>query len=224
MKAAFFDVDGTLTDQRVWSGLLDYFVVHRKKLGLHYLFKVYHYVLYGLHKLGLIPQVKFRSIWAKNLAWYFKGFDQEEARHLWEWTVNERIQGHWREDVLRKLLAHKQAGDLTFLVSGGPEGLLAQIAQAVGADHVVGTRHEIVEGVYTGRPGGEPCQGENKALLVRQKAAELGLHLDFRECYAYADAIGDLSLLELVGHPVAVYPEAKLLEIAQQRGWETFEG
>jgi len=36
---------------------------------------------------------------------------------------------------------------------------------------------------------------------------------------AYADSASDLPMLEAVGFPVAVNPEAKLAAIARRRGW-----
>ncbi|MGH9156451.1 MAG: HAD family hydrolase, partial [Acidimicrobiales bacterium] len=39
------------------------------------------------------------------------------------------------------------------------------------------------------------------------------------ESVAYADSASDLPMLEAVGHPVAVNPEAKLATIARKRGW-----
>jgi fatty acyl-CoA reductase len=44
-----------------------------------------------------------------------------------------------------------------------------------------------------------------------------GLRLD--ESMAYADSASDLPMLEAVGFPVAVNPEAKLAAIARRRGW-----
>ena len=41
------------------------------------------------------------------------------------------------------------------------------------------------------------------------------------ESVAYADSASDLPMLEAVGFPVAVNPEAKLAAIARRRGWHT---
>ncbi len=43
--------------------------------------------------------------------------------------------------------------------------------------------------------------------------------LDLGEAVAYADSASDLPLLECVGFPVAVNPEARLAAIARRRGW-----
>ncbi|HKJ27843.1 MAG TPA: HAD-IB family hydrolase [Anaerolineales bacterium] len=223
MIAAFFDVDGTLTNSRVWSGLIDYFPANRIKLGVHYLFNTIHYFLYFVHKVGFLNQSAFREIWAKDLAWYFKGFSVERSEEVWEWVIENRLSGQWREDVVAQLRKHKEEGAVIFLVSGGPIGLLERIAKEVGADHVVGTRHEVVNGVYTGRALGAACQGVHKPQLVKEKVKTLGLEIDWDSSFAYADSVSDVQLLELVGNPVAVYPEEGVRELAAERGWTIFE-
>jgi phosphoserine phosphatase len=44
--------------------------------------------------------------------------------------------------------------------------------------------------------------------------------MDYAASYAYADSISDLDLLRMVGHPVAVYPDAPLAALARERNWE----
>jgi HAD superfamily hydrolase (TIGR01490 family) len=223
MKAAFFDVDGTLTETKVWNGLMEYFYTHRQRVIVNIVFQSYHYFLYFLHRIGLVSQVSFRETWAKNLSWYLKGYSLEQAEKIWDWVVTERISGQWRDQIVSRLKAHKSAGDLVLLVSGGPEGLLKRIAQSVGADQVVGTRHLVEDGVYSGKPPEEACQGENKVRFARRVIAEIGAEVDFSESWAYADSIGDLDLLEMVGSPVAVFPDEFLAPIAVERGWEIID-
>jgi len=223
MKAAFFDIDGTLTEHRVWSGLLDYFKVNRVRLFRHNAFKLIHYGLYLLHKVGFVSQVNFRSIWAKNLSWHFAGFSLDRTSEIWDWVIDNRVKGQWREDILKILQQHKSEGTVIFLVSGGPEGLLERIAAEVGGDVAVGTRHEIVDGIYSGKPEGIACQGENKPFLVKQRVSQLGLEIDFQESFAYADSLSDIQLLSLVGNPRAVYPDEGLRQVAEEKGWRIIE-
>lgn len=223
MKAAFFDVDGTLTHNRVWSGLFDYFREKKIHMGAHYRFMVVHYSLYLLYKIGLVSQVRFRSVWAENLSWHFKGFDQEQAAAMWKWVIENRIRQDLRDDMVEVLRQHRRAGDLVFLVSGGPEGLLEQFAKEIGADYVIGTRHEVVNGVYTGKNASAACQGENKAVFLEDKLSELSLDLDLQDCTAYADSISDLEFLKVVGNPVAVYPDDGLRQVALEKGWQIIE-
>ena len=54
-------------------------------------------------------------------------------------------------------------------------------------------------------------------MILAQYAEAEGLELE--ESVSYADSASDLPMLEAVGHPVAVNPEAKLATIARKRGW-----
>ena len=53
---------------------------------------------------------------------------------------------------------------------------------------------------------------------MRQFAADHDLDLD--ASWAYSDSVSDLPMLELVGHPVAVNPDAELARIARERNWQ----
>ena len=75
------------------------------------------------------------------------------------------------------------------------------------------------DGLLTGRLEQLPPTGEARALILAEYATAEGL--DLGESIAYADSASDLPLLECVGFPVAVNPEAKLATIARRRGWHT---
>jgi hypothetical protein len=71
--------------------------------------------------------------------------------------------------------------------------------------------------VYTGRPEGPFTYRDGKAQAIRERAAEEGI--DLAESYAYSDSESDLPMLRVVGHPVAVNPDAELERIAREEGW-----
>jgi len=52
---------------------------------------------------------------------------------------------------------------------------------------------------------------------MRSLAVERGY--DLQQCYAYSDSQTDLPMLEAVGHPVAVNPDAALRQAALDRDW-----
>ena len=56
---------------------------------------------------------------------------------------------------------------------------------------------------------------------MRRFAAEHDL--DLEASWAYSDSVSDLPMLELVGNPVAVNPDAELAAIARERGWRTMQ-
>jgi phosphoserine phosphatase len=77
---------------------------------------------------------------------------------------------------------------------------------------------EVVDGHYTGRAGGPFTYREGKAEAIRDLAAREDIDLD--ASWAYSDSESDLPMLRLVGHPVAVNPDAELGRVAREEGWE----
>ncbi len=219
-RAAFFDVDGTLTYDRTWKGLLDYFQKNRLRRGTLLAFKAVHYPLYFMRKLGLISESAFRAPWAANLAWFVRGYTEEEADRVWNWNVDNFIKHFWRQDILQVLEKHQQEGDLVMLVSSGPQPMMKTIARSLGLEHAIGTRFEMQDGRYTGRSLKPVCIDQYKAILAKEYLQNLDIPVDYDASYAYADSTSDLSLLEMAGNPVAVYPGEQLNQIATQRGWQ----
>lgn len=114
---------------------------------------------------------------------------------------------------------HQDAGRRAFIVTAASQELADILARVLALDGAVGsTISEVVDGIYTGRPAGVFVYGTGKALAIRALAAERGI--DLAASYAYSDSISDLPMLEEVGHPVVVNPDAELARVAAQRGWQ----
>jgi len=220
MKAAFFDVDGTLTKERIWMGLMEYFRLRRERRFIRTYFWVYHIPLYLSYRIGLIPQTRFRKPWAKHLAWFYRGYSVENAKEIWDWIAEEFLSSQWWEDSLELVSDHQSAGDLVMLVSASPKPILEGIADRIGVKHAIGTDSEIRDGRYTGGIRGPVCIAENKAKMTQQYLQDNNIEVDLSECYAYADSPGDSHLLEMVGHPFATHPDDELRVIAMERGWK----
>lgn len=182
----------------------------------------YHYPLYMLYRVGIISESAFRAPWPAHLGWYLRGYSSEEAKLIWNWVVNDYMDQYWRKDTCQVLSQHKQEGYLTILVSGTPTQLLQYLAIKIGADHAIGTDLEVLDNRYTGRNSGPSCIGENKVTLIQAYLGQNMIQIDYDSSYAYADSISDRYLLEMVGHPVATYPDEQLRSLAQERDWEIF--
>jgi phosphoserine phosphatase len=96
------------------------------------------------------------------------------------------------------------------------------LGDALGATGVIGTAIEFADGRFTGRVIPPACMGIEKARLTRQWLDARGIALDFAASYAYADSIGDLDWLHMVGHAsrVAVYPDPQLGALAHASKWQ----
>ena len=58
-----------------------------------------------------------------------------------------------------------------------------------------------------------------KVTLLTELLAKSGLEVYLSQSFAYGDSIFDVPVLELVGNPVAVYPDSQLWDYASQREW-----
>lgn len=131
-------------------------------------------------------------------------YDESMADRVWEGT---------RELAQR----HLQAGQRVWLVTATPVELASIISSRLGLTGALGTVAESVDGLYTGRLVGGLLHGEAKAAAIQALADREGL--DLARCSAYSDSINDLPMLELVGHPSAVNPDADLRAEARTRDW-----
>jgi HAD superfamily hydrolase (TIGR01490 family) len=121
-------------------------------------------------------------------------------------------------EVLQAAWAHQDAGRPVFIVTAASHEMAELLAHVMVLDGGIGTRSEVRNGVYTGEPDGPFTYRSGKAEAIRIVAAERGFDLD--ASYAYSDSESDLPMLQAVGHPVAVNPDAALARIAREDGWE----
>ncbi len=112
---------------------------------------------------------------------------------------------------------HRDAGRLLVLATTSPEPFVRPIAEALGFDEAICTRWVVDGDRYAGEVDGEFLWGKEKAAAVGEWAAAAGV--DLRGSYAYSDSYFDAPLLDLVGHPVAVNPDAQLAATAAVKGW-----
>ncbi len=211
-----------MTTAHVWHGIMDYFKVHHLRQWTHRAYLAYHYPLYFAYRLGLISDGAFRKPWPAHLGWYIRGYTMDEADQVWYWVVDTLVSKNWREDTCQILDQHREDGYLTVLVSGTPVPLLERIADEISANFCVGTELEIEVGRYTGRSSGPACIAEQKVTLTKAFFKTNGIEIDYEASHAYADSASDKDLLEMVGHPVATYPDQRLRQIAVERDWQIF--
>ncbi len=131
-------------------------------------------------------------------------FDEAMAHRIWPGTR-----------ALAQM--HLDEGQRVWLVTAAPVEIAAIIARRLGLTGALGTVAEQEDGVYTGRLVGDLLHGPAKAEAVLALAQLEGL--DLSRCSAYSDSANDLPMLSLIGHPVAINPDARLAEHARRNGW-----
>jgi HAD superfamily phosphoserine phosphatase-like hydrolase len=147
-----------------------------------------------------------------------KGWDQRHVKQLVRETLDDVLTPIIFAEALELIDEHRKAGRKTVIVSSSPAETVGPIAEYLGVDDVIATRARIDDrGRYTGELEFY-AYAAHKADAIREMAVAEGL--DLAGSYAYSDSITDLSMLELVGHPVAVNPDRELARIARDRDWE----
>jgi HAD superfamily hydrolase (TIGR01490 family) len=150
-----------------------------------------------------------------------KGRPKSEVDDMGRLVVERELLPRFYPQAVELLNRHKRAGREVYISSSSPEDFLSILAEAFDVDGVIGTRAEVVDGVYTGHLEGELCSREEKARRVRELAEERGI--DLLRSWAYSDSINDLPLLELVGNPVAMNPDLPLVRVARRNGWQVID-
>ena len=76
---------------------------------------------------------------------------------------------------------------------------------------------EVKDGRFTGHLVGDILHGPGKKHAVAALATLE--NLDLERCTAYSDSANDVPMLSMVGTPVAINPDSKLRDIAEEKGW-----
>jgi HAD superfamily hydrolase (TIGR01490 family) len=122
-------------------------------------------------------------------------------------------------EMLARAYAHQDAGVPVYILTAASQEMADLLAHVLAFDGGLGSRSEIVDGRYTGRPAGPFNYREGKVLSMQELAERERIDLD--SSYAYSDSESDLPMLRAVRHAVVVNPDPDLRRIAAEEGWET---
>src|SRR5919112_2463096 len=211
-SAAFFDLDKTLIEG---------------SSAIHFGRAAY--------RRGLVSKRQLARDLVANIRFRMRGSTDQETDALRQ-RILDSIAGHRVVDLARlgpEMLAgilpraypqmlevawrHQDEGRPAYIVTAASQELADTMASVFQFDGGIGMRSEIKDGFYTGRPAGPFTYREGKAEAMREVAAREGI--DLSESWAYSDSESDLPMLRVVGHPVAVNPDAALARVAREEGW-----
>ncbi len=120
--------------------------------------------------------------------------------------------------MLRLAYDHQDSGRRVYIATASSQEMADMLAHVLGFHGGIGSRSEVVDGRFTGRDSDVFTYRDGKAQRISALAVDEGI--DLAASYAYSDSESDLPMLRLVGHPVAVNPDAELARIAVEEGWE----
>jgi HAD superfamily hydrolase (TIGR01490 family) len=212
MEAAFFDLDKTVISKSSSLALTRPFyragLVTRSQL-LRGAYAQLVYLMVGADERRM-ARVK------EGMLALTKGWSKEEVEQVVREALQEVVDPYIYQEALDLVALHQALGRKVYIVSSSPEEVVRPLAERLGADDVIATRAECVDGRYTGNLEFY-CYHEQKAERIVELAGQDGF--DLKGSFAYSDSITDLPMLEAVGNPVAVNPDRELRKIAEQRGW-----
>lgn len=212
---AFFDVDGTLWNDRSVLSFYRLFLEQTQGASADGAWADFLAEAQALEAAGM-PRDLLNE-------WFYARFADvevaavEQAARLW-WDRHASRSGFWIDETVEEARRHVRKGNNIILVTGTFREIVAPLMEVVGACDAFVAPLEEIGGRYTGRLCGLPMIGPGKSEAVRGYMTRYWV--DAREAFAYGDDESDIPFLELVGHPVAVATApSPLAEIARTRNW-----
>ena len=211
---AVFDVDGTLVETNV----VEYFFWMRLKSQPLEDWPSFLGRMLSQAPRWLYLERRSRAEFQRSFYRQYDGLELEEMRRLGEEVLNAVTLRRMYPEGMRRIREHKRAGHRILLLTGALDVVVEPLAELLEVE--VDCAHLLVrEGRLTGDLESPPPAGEARATLLDEYAKRNGINL--ADSFAYADALSDLPMLEMVGTPVAVNPDPRLSQYASQRGWKT---
>lgn len=103
---------------------------------------------------------------------------------------------------------HQKQGHKVFFISGSPDFLVSKMAEKYGVTEYKGTEYKVDEdNKFTGEIV-RMWDSDSKQKVLDELI--LKYNVDLENSFAYGDTTGDLSMLRMVGNPVAINPNKPL--------------
>ncbi len=184
---------------------------------------------------GLISSEKSAER-AKFLLDYHAGNLDIEAAYAFELGVLQSLGVEKRKDLLQVFFAelikplitpkalqavakHRENGDYLLMITATVDEIARPVAEFFAMDHLIAGRGEVdAAGNYTGKVELAPCMGRGKLIHLEDWLVRSGNNP--LEYTFYSDSHNDLPLLEQVDMPIAVDPDPKLRQIAEENNWQ----
>jgi HAD superfamily hydrolase (TIGR01490 family) len=190
-----------------------------------------------MYQRGFFTKADISRFVVANIRFRMTGTEKAEVIEKYQNAATDFIGGHAVDDIKKvgeeiydefvspKLWqgtfeiakSHLDQGEEVWLVTAAPQDMADIIAQRLGLTGALGSKALIENGIYTGALDGKLLHGTEKALAIQKLAQEHGF--DLKNCYSYSDSHNDVPLLQAVGHPCAINPDAILRIRAMAEGW-----
>ena len=207
---AFFDLDKTLISENSATMFMRHRYEHGEATGIDLLKGLGAYLQY---KIGILD---IRS-WTMSMMVQFSGESERELEETAAVWVEEMVVQTIYPEARELIAKHTAEGHVVAVVSGATRFVVRPLAAHLGIEHMLYTRLEVENGLFTGRVIEPICFEEGKIYWLQQFIDEH--EIDLAKSYFYTDSITDLPLLDIVGHPIVTNPDPLLYRTAIKRRW-----
>jgi HAD superfamily hydrolase (TIGR01490 family) len=171
----------------------------------------------------MVARYKAGTVGAQEFADFYVGTLAGKTPRQWEPVRQEflvtQIVPRIPQAAMDLVEKHLDAAELVIMTTATNRFITELTAMYFGIEHLLATEAELVDGLFTGRTSGTLNMRTGKVERLKDWLHARGHSLRAFRGTAYSDSINDLPLLEAVGHPVAVDPDAQLAAIARERSW-----
>jgi len=213
LKAAFFDVDGTLVRTNIVHAHAYYAMNQGTILGTAWkTFKTVASV-----PMFMVTDRINRKFFNELFYGYYEGQSEDRLETLASELFEDVLKPAIFPGTKRLIEECRRAGCKIVLVTGALDFTVRDLAKHLGADAVIANKMRFVQGVATGQVIPPIIEGAHKALVIRDYCVRENIALE--KSFAYSDSFSDYPMLAVVGHPAAVNPEPKLARVARAYEW-----
>lgn len=224
LKLAIFDFDGTLFPKDTLPFMLSewkkqyskikYFRMYSSLILLYIKYKILKKRSGGAQQQSR-EQVKITAM--EKFYKIFSGMTETEVGEFMRKCAADAA-GLLNASVAEEISKARAQGFHTVLLSGAFENFLKYIGEYLKMDTVIGTKMNFKDGVFD--PGTKPVVVTGELKLQRIRECFGGETVDWQASRAYADSFSDADILQSVGNPAAVHPDAALKVLADEKDWE----
>lgn len=214
-KLAVFDIDGTIFRSSLTIELINGLVAHgifpkkaQKEVEKDYLLWRDRKGSYDQY-LGQIVNIYYRYIGGSRVSDVDRVVSEVIARE------KDRVYVFTR-DLVKKL---KKQGYFLLAISGSPEYIVSHFARYMGFNAYYGSMIGIENGKFSGEEVNRDAI-RNKRKILEKFLAGAPFRADLKRSVAVGDSPSDISMLEMVGHPIVFNPDDILARHASKKGWE----
>lgn len=210
----FFDLDDTIL--AVNSGRILIKECYRKGI-------ISRGKLLKAYKLSILHKTRIKSSRSSSLS-MIKWLEGAEARFMHEYSykvIDELLIPYIRPEIRKEIDLHRKNGSRIVMLSAALTFIVKPIAEFLKFDDFICSDPEVQNGFYTGKPNGPVCIDDEKEIQIREYCLKHNVELS--DVWFYGDAWSDRFALSIVGHPVCVQPDSRLLRLSRKNSWRVLE-